>query len=170
MLPILLVLSLLGFISCEAKEKMQPSTEVSAPAPTPTPSAAPPVQNSTPEAAVKNFYEAIAQEKFDVAWKNLSQESQNKLIKMVAEEEKMKEDDVRKLFDENRKSIQLGFWKSFRESSKLAQYAPSAQYQVLSQEGGQSTVQMKSGEVALDAKAVQENGTWKMGYAESFLN
>jgi ribosomal protein L16 Arg81 hydroxylase len=167
MLRIFLILSLLGMVSCESKQKSTEPVEMSGEAGAPSEIK---IKNATPEAAVKNFYDAVSEEKFDLAWNELSKNSQNKFIKMVADDEKMPEAEVRKLFEENRKSIQLGFWKSFRDSSKLAQYAPGAQYEVLSQEDGKSMVQMKSGEMVLDSQVVLEGGSWKMGYAESFLN
>jgi len=124
---------------------------------------------ATPIDATKGFYDAVVAEKYDVAWGALTKASQDKFINMVADDEKMDPAKVRTLFEENQSSIQLGFWKSFRNSSKLDTVAPKATYQVLNSGPELAEVQLNSGDVVLKSKAIKENGQWRMGYVETFL-
>ncbi|HKX13489.1 MAG TPA: hypothetical protein VJP40_10075, partial [bacterium] len=94
---------------------------------------------------------------------------QDKFISMVAEDEKMDKDKVRDLFDRDTSSIRLGFWRSFRNSSKLDIYAPGATYKVVSESGDLAEVEMTSGSFSLKSKAFKEDGKWKLGYVETFL-
>ena len=81
----------------------------------------------------------------------------------------MDKDKVRGLFESDASSIRLGFWRSFRNSSKLDIYAPGATYKVVSESGDLAEVEMTSGSFSLKSKAFKEDGKWKLGYVETFL-
>ncbi len=124
---------------------------------------------ATPIDAVKSFYNSISEERFDISWDSLSAASKDKFIKMVAEDEKMDPVKVKDLFDNNRMPIRMGFWKSFRDSSKIATFASKAQYKLVSESGNEAVVEMNAEDVVLESKAIKEGSVWKMGYVESFL-
>jgi hypothetical protein len=125
---------------------------------------------SSPEGATKAFYDSVNLEKFNISWNTLSKTSQDKIVIMVAEEEKLDPKEVRQLFDTNSQAIQAGFWKSFKNSSKVDQYAPGAVYKVLKVDGSEAQIQLSNKLVVLDSKAFKEDGQWKMGYVESFMD
>ncbi len=153
-----------------------PATKEKKETPPPSPvstSAAPPSSAASsyanPTDAVKSFYDAILNEKYNVAWSTLSKKSQDKFVAMVAEEEKMDPSKIREMFDQNQSAIQLGFWKSFRDSSKIATIAPTAAYKPSSENGNEAAVEMTSGSVSLQNKAYKEGNGWKFGYVETFM-
>jgi hypothetical protein len=124
---------------------------------------------NTPLGAAKTFFDSVLAEKYDISWKSLTKTSQDKFVTMVAEEEKMDPAAVRKLFDDNEAPIQMGFWKSFRASSKVTEYVPQAVYKVVSENGDQATVELTNKLVVLDSKVFKQGGHWRMGYVESFM-
>lgn len=166
LLPLLLTLAL---SACPGKKK----EESPPPSGTSAPSAAKPVEAksdfSTPVAATKTFYDAVVAEKYDLAWKSLTKVSQDKIIGLVAEEEKLDNAAVRKMFDDNEMPIQMGFWKSFRASSKVTEYVPNAVFKVTSESGDQASVELANKLVVIESKAFKEGGEWKMGYTETFM-
>ncbi|MFO1462804.1 MAG: hypothetical protein U1F66_03440 [bacterium] len=167
----------LSFLTACPSLKKQEAAPPAAPAPASSavapaeakPTAAPGAKFATPIDSTKGFYDAVVAEKYDIAWSALSKASQDKFIAMVAEDEKMDPAKVRELFEQNQTSIQLGFWKSFRSSSKLEAVAPKATYKVLNEGPELAEVELTSGDVTLKSKAIKENGQWKMGYVETFL-
>ncbi len=171
-----LIIALFLVSGCPAKKKEgAPSAPASPSAPTSpsgtvSPDGALKTDLSTPEGATQTFYTSVNSEKFDISWKSLSKTSQDKIVAMVAEEEKMDPKEVQKLFDANAQAIQAGFWKSFKNSSKVDQYAPGAAYKVVKVDGNEAQVQLTNKLVVLDSKAFKEDGQWKMGYVESFMD
>ena len=161
----------------ESKETVTappPATSSSVPAakPAEAPAAAPAAAAptlATPIDAVKGFFDAVSKEQYDVAWATLTKASQDKFITMVASDEKMEPAKVRELFEQTQTSIRIGFWRSFRNSSKLDLVAPTATYKVLNEGPEQAEVEMTSGDVVLKSKAFKEGSQWKMGYVETFL-
>ncbi len=135
--------------------------------PAPAPAAAPKL--ATPVDAVKGFFDAVSKEQYDVAWASLTKTSQDKFVTMVAEDAKLDPAKVRDLFVQNQMSIRIGFWRSFRNSSKLDIVAPGASYKVLNEGPELAEVEMTSGDIVLKSKALKEDGQWKMGYVETFL-
>ena len=125
---------------------------------------------NSPVAATKTFYDSVVAEKYDVAWKSLTKVSQDKIVSMVAEEEKLDPAAVHKLFDNNETPIQLGFWKSFRASSKVTEYVPQAIFKLVNESGNQATVELANKLVVIESKAFKEGGDWKMGYVETFMS
>jgi len=127
------------------------------------------IARATPIQGAKSFYDAIAKEQFDVAWSSLTKKSQDKFISMVAKDEKMDPTKVRDLFEKNQMPIRLGFWRSFRYSSKIDTYTVNANYKVLREDGLEAEVEMVAGDMILISKVFFENGQWKLGYTETFL-
>lgn len=125
--------------------------------------------NSLAMSAVSTFYNAIGDQNYSLAWNALTKKSQDTFVAMVAEDEKLSTDKVRDLFERNTSSIKVGFWRSFRKSSKLDFYASGASYKVIKESADQAVVEMTSGDFTLESKAFKENGVWKMGYVETFL-
>ena len=182
---ILLSLTALSLCACPGKKTETPPAAPAAPSASSTTAPAAPAAPSaptavtatsftadfsTPDGATRTFYQSVLGDKFDVSWKVLSKASQDKIVSMVAEEEKMNADEVRKLFDSNDAKIQAGFWQSFKNSSKVDQYVPAATYKLVKTEGDTAQVQLVNKLVVLDSKAYKENGEWKMGYVESFMD
>lgn len=173
----LALLTLPLIAACPAKksdtvgsESAKPGSSSPASAATPAPAAKPvELKLGTPVEATQGFYDAIAAENYAAAWGSLTKKSQDKFVSMVAEDEKLDKDKVRDLFERDTSSIRLGFWRSFRNSSKLDIYAPGATYKVVSESGDQAEVEMTSGSFSLKSKAFREDGKWKMGYVETFL-
>lgn len=125
---------------------------------------------STPMAANRTFFEAVANGNFAVAWEGLSRKSQRKFIQLVAKSEKIPISQARDLFQNNRPPIKMGFWKSFRTSSKLAMFVPQAKYQLIWEKGNRAEVRASSrGDRSLLGKLYKEKGKWRMGYMESFV-
>lgn len=171
LVPVLLLLTLCT--ACPAKKKQE-----TPPPPVPTEAKAPPAAPSepggalnlaTPVDSVKGFFDAVSKEQYNVAWATLTKASQDKFISMVAEDEKLDPAKVREMFSQNQMPIRIGFWRSFRNSSKLDIVAPGATYKVLNEGPEMAEVEMTSGDVVLKSKTYKEGGQWKMGYVETFL-
>ncbi|HEX5034403.1 MAG TPA: hypothetical protein VFW62_07995 [bacterium] len=170
----LALLTLPLLTACPAKKEIGKDAakpQAAAPAASPTPAAkeAPVLKLATPVEATQGFYDAIAGENYAAAWGSLTKKSQEKFVTMVAGDEKMDKAKVQELFDSDSASIRNGFWRSFRNSSKLDIYAPGATYKVVSESGDVAEVEMTSGSFALKSKAFKEDGKWKLGYVETFL-
>lgn len=173
-----LILLLTFNSACFGKKKQEAApTAPAAPAATeaktekteaPAPAATAP-KLATPIDSVKGFFDAISKEQYDIAWASLTRASQDKFISMVAEDEKLDPAKVRDLFVQNQMPIRIGFWRSFRNSSKLDIVAPGATYKVLNEGPELAEVEMTSGDVVLKSKAIKEGDQWKMGYVETFL-
>lgn len=171
LIPLLVLLSFSTACHGEKKKEAAPTpaaTTEAKPEKTEAP-AAPTLNASTPVDGVKGFYDAVSKEQYDIAWASLSKASQDKFISMVAEDEKLDPAKVRELFSQNQTPIRIGFWRSFRNSSKLDIVAPGATYKLVNESPDQAEVEMSSGEVVLKSKAFKEDGQWKMGYVETFL-
>ena len=126
---------------------------------------------STPTAANRTFFEAVAKGNFSIAWEGLSRKSQREFIKLVAESEKIPISQARDLFQKNRPGIQKGFWESFRKSSKLALFVPQAKYELIWEKGNRAEVRASSNDGrSLLGKLYKEKGKWRLGYMESFVH
>lgn len=155
---VLLLLLCLSLVSCQRGDK------------SPSPVAAPPQGDwSSPVAAVTTFYKAVAEEKFDVAWWSLSQASQEKFIEGLVDEAKISPFDARRYFEQNDPALRRGFWKSFRESSKIPTMMSEAKFQLLSAAENRAQVQVISGSTTLENVAVKEGSQWRMGFVETFM-
>jgi hypothetical protein len=178
---ITLFLSIFLLTACPAK-KESPTTVVvtptspAAPSAATTPPSVPSVPSaptlpgySTPDQAVKGFFNSVNDKRYDEAWSGLSAKSQQKIIAMVAQDEKMETKDVKAMFDENKTPIQRGFWDAFRNSSKASEFVPGSSYKTLSESGDVATVELSSGNVKLEIKAYKEGTGWKTGYVETFM-
>lgn len=120
-----------------------------------------------PTDTVKNFFNSVDQEKFEVSWKSLSAYSQKRIVQMVAQEVKSSPEDVRRLFEENDDSIRKGFWKSFRESSSIPTLARFATFYSIEKGPNIALVLVRLGSQELSFQVYQEGGKWKMGLIES---
>lgn len=169
----LALLALPLLTACPSKKDKEIGTDATKPiaaAASPTPAAKPVVLKlDTPVEATQGFYDAIAGENYAAAWGSLTKKSQDKFVSMVAEDEKMDKSKVQELFDKDTSAIRQGFWRSFRNSSKLDIYAPGATYKVVSESDDQAEIEMTSGSFSLKSKAFKEDGKWKLGYVETFL-
>jgi clan AA aspartic protease (TIGR02281 family) len=135
---------------------------------TPTQRIAPLTQqlNDT-ETVVEQFFLSIAEEKFADSWKMLSTYSQDTIVNMVAEEAEKPPDLIRTLFDTNHRSVQSGFWNSFRSSSQIPILLPRAIYHQTHRTGDFATVMVRVGEEEIRFELYEEKGSWKLGLIES---
>src|SRR5688572_15183090 len=123
LVPVLLLLTLCT--ACPAKKKQEiPPPPAPAPTEAKAPTAAPSEPSgslnlATPIDSVKGFFDAVSKEQYNIAWATLTKASQDKFISMVAEDEKLDPAKVREMFSQNQMPIRIGFWRSFRNSSKL---------------------------------------------------
>ncbi len=124
-------------------------------------------KEAQPENAVADFFAAVAEDKFDEGWKLLSHYSQKEIIRMVAEEAESSPQIIEELFEENHPSIQEGFWRSFKNTSKISQVSSQAQFKTLKKVSGLATVQVSVGNNLVDFEVYQESGLWKMGLIET---
>ncbi len=124
-------------------------------------------KEAQPESVVANFFSAVAEEKFDEGWKLLSLYSQKEIVRMVAEEAESSPQIIEELFEENHPSIQEGFWRSFKNTSKISQVSSQAKFKTLKNVSGLATVQVSVGSNLVDFEVYQESGEWKMGLIET---
>ncbi len=124
---------------------------------------------ATPDAAVKGFMDAVAGEKYDVAWVSLSKHTQNRFSEEVAKDEKMDVTKVKDMFGSNAAPLQNGFWKAFREASKIPEFVKDAKYQVQNTTEQEALVNFTTGTGAvIPCKVYKEGSNWLFGYAETF--
>lgn len=162
------LICLLALTACPGKKESAPASGSSpASSAATTPKAL--TGYSSPSDAVKGFFQAVNDKNYGVAWNSLTAKSQSEIIAMVAKDEKMEPKEVKEMFEQNQMPIQLGFWNSFRESSKTPQFTPQAAYKALSQNGDQASVELSSTNMKLEVKAFKEGDSWKTGYIETFM-
>ena len=119
------------------------------------------------ETVVEQFFLSVADEKFQDSWRMLSTYSQDSIVNMVAEEAEKPPDLIRTLFDTNHRSVQTGFWNSFRTSSQIPALLPRAVYHQTHRTGDYATVMVRVGEEEIRFELYEEKGSWKLGLIES---
>lgn len=119
------------------------------------------------EAVVSQFFQSVAREDFAESWNILSTYSQNTIVAMVAEEAQKPPDLIRQLFETNHRSVQNGFWSSFRESSRIPTLTVYATYRQTERNGPLATVKVRVGEEEIRFELYEEAGRWKLGLIES---
>lgn len=119
------------------------------------------------EKVVEQFFVSIAAENFLDSWKMLSAYSQSTIVSMVASEAEKPPELIRSLFDSNHRSVQSGFWTSFRSSSKIPTLVPLALYHQTDRSGSFATVMVRVGEEEIRFELYEEKGNWKLGLIES---
>ncbi len=119
------------------------------------------------ESVVERFFLSVSQQEYDVSWQTLSTYSQNTIVAMVAQEAKRSPDLIRELFDQNHRSVQMGFWTSFRDTSLISKVAPHAVIRVTQQKFGMATVMVWVGGDQLRFDLYEEDGKWRLGLIES---
>jgi clan AA aspartic protease (TIGR02281 family) len=119
------------------------------------------------ERLVEEFFLSIAQENFQESWRMLSVYSQDTIVSMVAEEAEKSPELIRNLFDTNHRSVQSGFWNSFRSSSQIPLLIPRAIYHQTVRGENYATVMVRVGEDEIRFELYEEKGGWKLGLIES---
>jgi hypothetical protein len=117
-----------------------------------------------PDVVAHKFFQAVNSKDYGVAWKILTKKSQNSIVQAVASASKLKPAKVKVLFEKDEKTVQNGFWDSFRLSSKADQVA-GATFKTASKDA-------KTARVTFSAKLpilMFNEGGWKFGLFESFL-
>lgn len=126
-----------------------------------------PVNKNEVESVVERFFLSVSRQEYDVSWHTLSTYSQNTIVAMVAKEADMAPEVIRELFEENHRSVQMGFWTSFRDTSLISQLTPHAVFRQTSQAFGQATVTVWVGSDQLRFDLYEEDGKWRLGLIES---
>lgn len=119
------------------------------------------------ESVVEKFFLSVSSQDFDVSWQTLSTYSQNKIVSMVAQEADLSPEMIRELFDTNHRSVQIGFWTSFRDTSLISQMTPEAVIRQTSRDLGRATVTVWIGPDQLRFDLYEEDGMWRLGLIES---
>ena len=124
-----------------------------------------------PQEAVEIFLRSVASKQFLISWKHLTPYSQKKIIEMVSEEERnLSPEDVRALFDENHFSVQSGFWMAYRESSRIPEFLPQANFQKSKEAKGNATITVSTAYQKIDFDVYEDDGVWKLGLIETLEN
>jgi hypothetical protein len=119
------------------------------------------------ETVVEQFFSSIAAKNFLDSWKMLSTYSQDTIVTMVAEEAEKSPELIRSLFEINHRSVQSGFWDSFRASSQIPALVPRAIYHQTNRNENFATVLVRVGEEEIRFELYEEKGGWKLGLIES---
>jgi clan AA aspartic protease (TIGR02281 family) len=119
------------------------------------------------EKVVEEFFISISKENFLDSWKMLSSYSQNTIVTMVAAEAEKSPELIRSLFDTNHRSVQTGFWNSFRSSSQIPALVPMAVYHQTDRTESFATVLVRVGDEEIRFELYEEKGSWKLGLIES---
>lgn len=119
------------------------------------------------ESVVERFFLSVSRQEYDVSWQTLSTYSQNKIVTMVAQEADLAPEMIRELFDTNHRSVQIGFWTSFRDTSLISQMSPQAVIRETGRDLGRATVTVWIGSDQLRFDLYEEDGMWRLGLIES---
>jgi len=125
-----------------------------------------PAKAQDPAHAVKGFFQAVSARDYGRAWALLSSSSQNRIVTMVARDEQMSTEAVRRLFETRDPSVCAGFWDSFRTSSR-SEVLASRTFLSGQVAGNRGSVRME-GNDERNFVTVLEEGSWRFGLMESF--
>jgi hypothetical protein len=126
---------------------------------------APAQAQKDPAQAVKAFFQAVSARDYGRAWNLLSSTSQNRIVNMVANDEKMSTEAVRRLFETHDPSICTGFWDSFRASSH-SEILAGRTFITGQVVGNRGSVRMQENNEQ-NFVTVLEKGSWRFGMMES---
>ncbi len=125
-----------------------------------------PAQAQDPAHAVKAFFQAVSARDYGQAWGLLSSASQNRIVTMVARDEEMSTEAVRRLFETRDPSICAGFWDPFRTSSH-SEVLAGRTFTSGQVAGNRGSVRME-GNNEQNFVTVLEEGSWRFGLMETF--
>jgi len=125
-----------------------------------------PAQAQDPAHAVKGFFQAVNARDYGRAWDLLSSSSQNRIVTMVARDEEMSTEAVRRLFETRDPSVCAGFWDSFRASSH-SEILAGRTFTSGQVAGNRGSVRM-DGNDERHFVTVLEEGSWRFGLMETF--
>lgn len=128
----------------------------------------PDVVNAAPNLVTQQWVRAVVGKDYATAWALLSAHSQDAIVTSIASDEKMDANDVRALFEKNDPRIVSGFWTSFRHAAKALRQLTDVPATVSSNDGTLAIVQFNG--YPKQWKCFRENGAWKVGYMETFLD
>lgn len=123
--------------------------------------------NQHPEQVPLQFFKALASKKYDLVWALLTERSQDMFASLYARTSQ--QDDVEKIkaaFAQNSKFSKT-YWNAFAENFQLNTWL-SQSYQVVGKTKQQVMVRSTPANVQL--LVLNENGHWKFGYIETFMD
>lgn len=132
---------------------------------------------SSPEAAPKEFFEAVYKLDYITAWKSLSPHSQEQILSMLVAEEQQKESrealsqaQLKELLEKGDVSLRRGFWTRMRQAMGIEIWVKQNYQVVANTESpeGSRFVQSQPGKVTLFV-AQNEPNDWRFGFIESFV-
>lgn len=124
----------------------------------------------TPAEAPQRFFRALEAMDFGEAWASLTAQSQLQIVeKLIATEKdpKLTPVLVRQLFDNNDKTLQLGFWASLRHHIGVSDWLKQKFELEKTLSGTEARVKALPARISLVVR--NESGEWKFGFAETFL-
>lgn len=122
-------------------------------------------QSDEPAHAVKGFFGAVSGRDYSLAWRLLTSQSRDELVRLVARDENLPQDTVRSLFEQEAESVRTGFWDPFRAQSRCDKLAPHA-FRTRVTRGNTAWVEIPGS--ATRFRAFRENGGWRFGLMETF--
>jgi hypothetical protein len=123
-----------------------------------------------PAEAPVRFFKALEAMDFAEAWQSLTAQSQAQMVETVIATEKdpkLTPVLVRQLFESNDKTLQMGFWASFRYHLGVADWLKQKFELEKSISSEESQVKAMPSKLILVVR--NEKGDWKFGFAESFM-
>lgn len=124
----------------------------------------------TPQEAPGLFFEAVYKMDYVQAWKILTQESQERILKLILstdKDPKLQTTDLRKLFETADRAVQRGFWTQLRQSMDIETWhKQSFGSPRPADKAGESFVYVSPADIYIFVR--QENQGWKFGFVESF--
>ncbi|CAN0275929.1 unnamed protein product [Phaeothamnion confervicola] len=123
---------------------------------------------SSPDAAAKGFFSAVATKSYANAWHLMSAQSQNWLIGIIAKQAQVEPAQIKVLFDVNDPKLQDGFWEEFRKSSKSEDLVKLGTFETVEATETDAKVNMTING-STKTLLMKNEGGWKLGYQETFL-
>lgn len=123
----------------------------------------------TPSEAPTRFFKALEAMDFAEAWDSLTAQSQAQIIETVISTEKdpkLTPVIVRQLFESNDKTLQMGFWASFRYHLGVSDWLKQKFELDKTLSSDESRVKALPSRLILVVK--NEKGDWKFGFTETF--
>lgn len=124
----------------------------------------------TPSEAPLRFFQALEAMDFAEAWQSLTAHSQAQFVETVIATEKdpkLTPVIVRQLFESNDKTLQMGFWASFRYHLGVSDWLKQKFELEKTLSSDESRVKALPARLILVVK--NEKGDWKFGFTETFV-